>query len=191
MAPCLNYGYTSYNAYRYSIGRRSCQSDSSRATYQREQGSLRSCPNHVRVSYRVTSALVVGTYALLIASNLLFAWLRPPVAPPVVGAGAFQFDPCAMWDQMPATELVSNMAWFGSFTVVLVQGLRNRSAPRWLAVLCLVVLGPTINYQLWNVKHCLTTFNTVGFWVCTCEVALMCLHQIVQRPRQVTADSVE
>ena len=138
----------------------------------------------MRVSYRVTSGLVIATYLLLIFSEYLFHPSRPvhdPVAP--VKAGAIQFDPCGMWiSQMPMTVIIPGLFFSVSMPILLVQGMRNRSVSRWLAVASLISLGPVVNDQLWMVQHCYSTLGVVGFWVCNAAVALMCLHQIVQRP---------
>lgn len=137
----------------------------------------------MKVSYRVTSSVFVISYVLVIASQLLVNGLRGHESATVDEVGVAQFDPCTMWEQMPATVVLSSIVWFVSFVILLVQGLRNRSAPRWLAITCLVALGPTVNHNLsWRLQHCYTKVGRVGFWICVSAVGLMCLHQILQRP---------
>ena len=133
------------------------------------------------ISYRITSAFVAITYAIVVASESLSTSSRVPAIRESVESGVVRFDPCQMWDQIPATVRASTIAFLGSFLVLFVQGLRNRSAPRWLAIACLVALVPMVNYQLWTVQRCYTKVEALGFWMCISALVLMCLHQIFGR----------
>jgi hypothetical protein len=136
----------------------------------------------MRISYRAVSSLVVTALVLISAIGFLFD--KSPVSVPttVSGTGIVQFDPCMMLDQIPASVRLDTFVWCGSFLALLVQGMRNRSAPRWLALVCLVALGPIVSQEYWRLQHCYTKLGTGIFWIWISAVSLMCLHQILQRP---------
>ena len=139
--------------------------------------------NVMRISYRVTSMLVVVTY--LLVSTIEWVAESPHAASPTV---ASEFDPCLMlWEQVPATVRISTLVWFTSFLILLVQGFRNRAVPRWLAIACLIALVPTFHHQLWRVQQCYTKLGAVDLWICIGTVCLMCLHQTFQRRLRVVA----
>jgi hypothetical protein len=141
----------------------------------------------MRISYRVTSSLVILTY-LLVSGIEWVARQSDAAAPTVVTApGVETFDPCMMWEQIPQTVRLSTIIWFVSFLILIVQGFRNRAVPRWLAITCLVCIVPTVNHWSWRVQRCYTTLGAVDFWICIGSVCLMCLHQIFQRPRRIVA----
>jgi len=139
----------------------------------------------MRLSYRTTTALALTTFVLLLSGESLFNPSRVPVPEAAAEVGVVRSDPCMMWEQIPATVRLSAFVWFGSFLVLLVQGLRNRPVPRWLAIVCLIALVPSVNHELWRVQRCYTTLNAVAFWIWISAVAVMCLHQVVQRPLRV------
>ena len=88
----------------------------------------------MRFSYRITSAFVIAAHVIFAASGLLFN--PPPVTSnqTPVEADLVRFDPCMMWEQIPATVRISSLLCFGSVVVLLAQGIRNRSVPRWVAI---------------------------------------------------------
>lgn len=134
----------------------------------------------MRISYRAVSSVVVSILVLLLTMEFLLDKLRVP-ATTVGETGIVQFDTCVMWEQIPASVRLSTFVWCGSFLVLLIQGLRNRSAPWWLAVMCLVALGSMLSHDYWRLQHCYTKLGIAGFWIWTSAVSLMCLHQILQR----------
>ena len=139
----------------------------------------------MRFSYRITSAFVIAAYVIFAASGLLFN-PRPTTANETpVEADVVRVDPCMMWEQIPATVRISTLFCFGSVVVLLTQGVRNRSVPRWLAIACLMTLIPMANHELWRVQQCYTKLGKVGFWVCLLAIVLMCFHQSFQRPDRV------
>jgi uncharacterized membrane protein YhaH (DUF805 family) len=135
----------------------------------------------MRISYRVVSAVVLATFLSLYVIGLLFDKALVPAAK-VAEPGVVQFNVCNMWEQIPATVRLSTIVSFVTTLILLVQGLRNRSVPRWLAALCLVAPFPSINHEYWQRQECYTKFGATLFWICVFAVGLMCLHQIFQRP---------
>ncbi len=94
----------------------------------------------MRFSYRLTSVLVIAIYVIWAASEALLNSSPTRVLKENLETGVIQFDSCLMWEQIPAAVRISNLLWFGSLLALLVQGMRNRSAPRWLAIACLMAL---------------------------------------------------
>lgn len=139
----------------------------------------------MRFSYRMTSALFIAAYVIFVASGLLFNPSLKPAIQTNLDVNVFQLDLCTMWEQVPAALRISTLLCFGSLLVLLIQGMRNRSVPRWLAIACLITLIPTVNHELWRVQQCYTTLSKVGFWVCISATVLMCFHQMFQRPDRV------
>lgn len=75
---------------------------------------------------------------------------------------------------------LSVLVWFGSFLVLIVQGLRNRSVPRWVAAVSLIAFGLTTYSKVWREMRCDAPAGIVAFFVWTATVGLMCLHQILR-----------
>jgi hypothetical protein len=103
----------------------------------------------MRISYRVTSALVVITYLLAFGIEQIAATSR--AAQPIVAA-----EPGVMWEQIPAAVRISTLVWFTLLAILLVQGFRNRAVSRWLPIPSLIALVPTIHHWLWRVQQCYT-----------------------------------
>jgi hypothetical protein len=141
----------------------------------------------MRMSYRVSSMIVVVTYLLLALMEQVVGSSQPASPTRASESGVETFNPCMMWEQIPVTVRVATIVWFPSFLVLLVQGFRNRAVPRWVAAACLITIIPVINHQLWRVQQCYTKLAAVDFWICVGTVYLMCLHQLFQRPRRVAA----
>jgi uncharacterized membrane protein YhaH (DUF805 family) len=137
--------------------------------------------NTVRISYRVVSSVVATTFVMVFAVELLFDNPHVPRSASVPEIGAFQIDPCTMWEQIPATVRLSTIISLVTTLILLVQGLRNRSVPRWLAILCLVALVPTINHEYWQRQECYSKLSATLLWICILATGLMCLHQIIWR----------
>jgi hypothetical protein len=136
----------------------------------------------MRIRYRISSGVVLVAVGLLIASALLpISALHPTVAKPAAEGGAVGWNPCLMWEQIAPTVRLAALALLGAFFVHLVQGLRNRPAPRWLGIAGLIALGLTVNQQFWQVMRCYTALDTLLFFVWVAAVGLMFLHHIAQR----------
>jgi hypothetical protein len=131
----------------------------------------------VPISYRWTSGAVLFWFALQIAVGMLFPnSLRKP-------ASEVTWDPCSMWSQMPLTEKLPNEVWFVTFAILLVQGLRNRPVPWALALVSLIALGFVIRNLWWWESRCDSPQGIVSSGVWFATVAVMCLHQMLQRPK--------
>lgn len=137
----------------------------------------------MRISYRITSGAALGVLALHLAARHL---LPPPDLTTVSSAGAPGWDPCSVWEQMPALMQVLALVFLVSFVVLTVQGLRNHAVPRWLAIAGLAGLVPIVDHKLWLI-HCSNKVSVVTFFIWLLAFALVCLHQILQRPARITA----
>lgn len=129
----------------------------------------------MKIGYRVSSGAV------------LVAWIvemRLPVPRHVQTGG---FDPCYLWEQMPADEKLAVLVFFPALLVLLVQGLRNRPVPRWLAIAALVALGPVAKDLIRQQSLCGRQPN-FGFYCWAGAVVLMCLHQMLQRPPNIAGN---
>jgi hypothetical protein len=112
----------------------------------------------MRASDRTVSSIVATIFVLVFAIEFLFDKALVP-AKTVAEPGVVQFNVCTMWEQIPATVRLSTIVSFVTTFVLLVQGLRNRSVPRWLAALCLVAPFPSINHDYWQRQECYTKFS--------------------------------
>lgn len=130
----------------------------------------------MRVNYRWSSGLVIAAViaSLAIDSHFGLERARDPKA-----AG---WDVCSMWEQLPAVVRLAGSVCFLGLPIVFVQGLRNRAAPVWLAIVALVGFAITVDHWLWRVQTCYSTAGETGFWIECGVVVLMCLHHIIQRP---------
>jgi hypothetical protein len=70
---------------------------------------------------QVSTSAVVTAYVVLVTSEFLFAPLRMPAATTIATAeaGAVRFDPCMMWEQIPATVRLSTIVFVASIIVKL------------------------------------------------------------------------
>src|SRR5215471_14322303 len=133
----------------------------------------------MRIGYRLTSLTYVILYVThIVVSSLLSSRASPgrtvPDAP-----GVAEWDPCYMWEQIPALIRVSTLIFLFSFLTVLIQGFRNRPAARWVALLAVAGLVPTVQHSLWRVRLCYSNFNKVGFWIELTAIGLVCIHHII------------
>jgi len=146
-----------------------------------EQSHLPRCQSdQVKISYRTSSVAVIlviaGSFA--VPESLM---VRPRISAGSVNEGVITFDPCSMWEQIGWTIRLAALIWFGTFLPLFVQGLRNRTLPRFLAVVCLIAFGWSLRNQLWRVQHCQSNFGVGVYAVWVATVALMCLHHVLQR----------
>jgi len=104
--------------------------------------------NAMKISYRVTSCGVLASSALAIAVPALFPASREPIAPATV-PGAVTFDVCLMWRQIPVTERLSILAWFGSFVSVVVYMPCVTARD----IVLFIIWAPSVAFM--NVRHLL------------------------------------
>lgn len=137
----------------------------------------------MKISYRTSSVAVVLVFVGMFAipESLM---MRPRIST-VPTSDFVGFDTCFMWEQIAWTIRLAALVWFGTFLPLLVQGLRNRTLPRLIAVVCLIAFGWNIQSQLWRVQHCQSNFGIGVYAVWVATVALMCFHHVFQRPIHV------
>jgi hypothetical protein len=87
-----------------------------------------------------------------------------------------------MWEQIPQTFQVASLVLFAATLAFLIQGFRNRSAPRLLAVAGLIALPIAVQHRLWRILACYGQPARVWYFVEVGAVAMMFLHHIIQRP---------
>jgi hypothetical protein len=136
----------------------------------------------MRISYRLTAiAFLIVYVAPPIATSFFPSPPTPPAASTPSDPGTVTWDPCILWEQIPTLVRLSTVTLFISFLTVLIQGLRNRPAPRWAPILALLTLGPAINHQLWRVHACYSNVQTATFWISNSAIALLCIHHLLPR----------
>jgi hypothetical protein len=130
----------------------------------------------MRISYRLTAIAFLIVY---VAPPIIASYLPSPAD----ASTHSDWDPCfsVVWEQMPVMAKLSITTLFISFLTVLIQGLRNRPAPRWAPILALLAIGPTINHQLWRVHACYSNVQTATFWISNSAIALLCIHHLLPR----------
>jgi hypothetical protein len=147
------------------------------ATNCSTQRSLLSGPEILRnvelmkIPYRLTSSAALGALALSIAESFV------PRAPRAAG-----FELCGLiddqWETMP--KLVA-LVCLGAYVVFTVQGLRNRSGPRWLAIAGVPALVLALVEQSERVRSgCYTKAGLVWFLILLSAAMIMFLHHAVQ-----------
>jgi hypothetical protein len=127
----------------------------------------------VKISYRMLSAVV-----LVVLVAVIFVPTDSPIPLPVDGGPAF--DPCTMWVTVHWTYRLPRALWLVTFAIVMVQGLRNRTTSRTIALVSLASLGVTIHYEWWEVSRCSSRFGVASFIFCTSTIALLCLLHLFQ-----------
>jgi hypothetical protein len=137
-----------------------------------------STKNAVKISYRWSTGAALLSIAMSILTGIFFHRSPESTVASTVG-----WDPCMMWEQMAVTVRLSALLCFGSFLVLIVQGLRNRSVPRLLSVVGLISFGVVTQHALWREMRCDTQPGQVAFFIWIAAAVLMCLHQIVQHQK--------
>ena len=139
----------------------------------------------MKISYRISSiGFLLGFIVIPIALSMLPQTAPPPVSNRVFHAeGVVSFDPCSMWRQVSAMERLTGIVWFAIMVVVVVKGLLNQVAARWVAILCLLAFGRIMLYSFEFYKNC-GNQNFSEPWFCF-GVTMICLHHILQRPAQI------
>jgi hypothetical protein len=135
----------------------------------------------LKINHRWSSWLVIATYLVTVGAEYVSGSHRsfaPSVNLPPESIG---FNPCMMWERIPASARIATLVWFPTFLATLTQGFRNRAAARYLPILCLLAYGPVIQHQLWRIRDCYPPIGRIGFWILVASVCVMCLHHIIQR----------
>jgi hypothetical protein len=134
------------------------------------------------ISYRLTSGAALVSLTLPILDMFLPpAPLRPRSIPP--SGGAVAWDPCTLSVQLhPMYKLIA-LVFFGAFVVFILQGLRNRSGPRWLGVAGTLALSLWIESYWWRVSEGCVSNRSIAILLLWAGIAvLMFLHHVIQRP---------
>ena len=107
----------------------------------------------MNVSYRATTSLVVIVYVIATLDSVLFPMATPPMA---VSDNSVTFDLCgARWVvQRSAIERLAALASGASLVFVFIQGLRNRSTPRWVPIVALGSVGVMLGYESVQIRNC-------------------------------------
>ena len=139
----------------------------------------------MRISYRVSSiALVLVVIGMFLLPNSI---LVRPIAPTrTLVDGMVSFDPCfTTWEESGWLIRLSVLVWIGTFLYLFVQGLRNRTVPRAVAIVSFLAFVLSLHNRLWRVQNCGSGLGIVVFWVWIMAVVLMCVQHIIQRPVRV------
>ena len=122
--------------------------------------------------------------------KISYRWSTIPVLLLPLGSAAFtslfersagataDLSPCYLWEQLPVVTRLSALLFLPSFPILVVQGLRNRSVPRWMSAACLLGFAGVLQHEMWRSLACRNRFEMVSslFWAGT--VVLMCVYQI-------------
>ena len=79
----------------------------------------------------MTSGIVICSLLSLIALAFFSHSSRVPVS---ADAGAISWDPCQMIVEYGSMHQLMGLIAFGALVVFTVQGFRNQTGPRWLAI---------------------------------------------------------
>lgn len=139
----------------------------------------------MRIPYRFTSAIAATACFALILADLL---PKPPQLAPapkvtVTSPNAISFNPCMMWPQIGPVERLVGAILMGAFVLFVVQGFRNRSPRRWIALAGVAGLPIFISYNGWWIRAvCFGRIHlwTLGAWSLT--TMAMFLHHAIVRP---------
>ena len=125
----------------------------------------------MKISYRLTSGAALGVLALSIVASF--------VAPAPRAAG---FDLCDLLEPQwgPTIPKLATLVWLGAYVVFTVQGLRNRSGPRWLAIACVPALVLTLVKESERARSFCYTGTPIGLFIWFSAVMIMFLHHAFQ-----------
>lgn len=136
------------------------------------------------MTYRVSGVAVLVALGLSAAVGGWFPKLPDvPVSPPLRPKGAVAFDLCAMWEQIPVIPKVASLIWFVSGAYLIVAGLMNRAAARWLPAMCLLSMLLWEKHSIWRFTRCMSLPQQIAETVFAATFVCMCLQQIFERPR--------
>ncbi len=132
----------------------------------------------MRVPYRVTSSLVIAGLVLLILSS----YLPPPKEDsPSLPDGTVQWDPCNLWVTYTAMHSLQVLISFAAILLFGVQGMRNRTGPRWLAIAGLLAFIPVVEDTWWTASaRCDGNPHPIALLIWYGCLALMLLHHALQ-----------
>ncbi len=127
-------------------------------------------PEHMKISYRLTSGVALSALALLMVVASLSR------APRATG-----WDPCSdVDDQFDTMPKLVKLVWLGAYVVFTVRGLRKRSGPRWLAIAGVLALFLSIQSD-WRISAgCYSSRSVAIFFLWAGIVSFMFLHHAVQ-----------
>jgi hypothetical protein len=140
-----------------------------------------------RIPYRTTSGAALGTSLVL----TVWTWLpkSPPALPKHPGPGEWQFDLCTLSGQIGAIDRLAVSAGLVAFLVFLIQGLRNRTGPRPLALAGIAAIPWAVLGDWWRIRAgCYSLGGMICAFIWLGSVGLMFLHHAVQPHRKATAE---
>jgi hypothetical protein len=122
----------------------------------------------------VTSGIVLCAILVAIISSFV------PQPPPggtqgVVEPGVARWDPCSLRVEYGSMHRLVLLVAFGTVGVFTVQGLRNRSGPRWLAIVGLLSLVLGVEEDWWELP-CYRTASLASLFACLGAAGVMLLH---------------
>ena len=141
----------------------------------------------MKIPYRVTSGMAAAATVVL---PIVSAFLPPRPSRPLPQAsdGAVAWDPCTTWVQYAPMYRLVLLVCLAAFTVFMVQGLRNRPGPRWLAIAGVPALAAAIMSDWWQMSaDCYSAGSVKLLFLWAGIVSLMFLHHSVQ-PRATGHD---
>src|SRR5690242_20633109 len=107
----------------------------------------------MRFGYRITSIAVLLVIAMTLSVPRSVV-VRTPMDATVSSAGDVYFDPCSMWEQIAVSVRIATLAWVATFLALLIQGLRNRTLPRFVPLIGVAGFVWSIRGQWWELSHC-------------------------------------
>jgi hypothetical protein len=128
----------------------------------------------MKLSYRVTAAAALAIPIFFaIEDYVIRAAARSD------GAVAWE-DCCSSRGQIPTGVPYATVFFFAALLYLVIQGLRNRRAPIWIPISCLIAFAITINHDRWRFD-CYSPAQRVYFVIDSAAFVVMCLHQVVRR----------
>lgn len=132
-------------------------------------------------------------FLAVIALDVLWPRPDPPgVQAPTVAdlaAGAVAFDPCNMWEQVPAGAKFGTLFWISALAAMLVQGLRNRTVALWVSVLAFPAGAAMYEHNQWRLYQCYSATSFTWFWIDALAFCLLAAHQVLWRMREARTRS--
>jgi hypothetical protein len=132
----------------------------------------------MKISYRLSTGVMLATFAAGIAADVLFPHQLPSQRQGVAG---LSWGPCAMWEPVSGVAQLSVVLFFLGVVTLSVAGILNRPLPRWLPILCLANFAVYLRYSFWYWQYCASPRNRAIGTIWFGTVVLMCLHQFFQR----------
>ena len=130
------------------------------------------------ISYRLTATATVVTFAIYLTADAMSPY-RPLPANWV--SNATSFDLCTALDQVGLSVSLALLVWLVALVIVTVGGLRNRPAPRWIVVLCIIAFPAWAPSHFWRWQHCSSAVQIYASAIWYTSASVMCLHQVFKR----------